>query len=73
MHRSEQRCVNHFTDDTDIDALVNEAKRSPLDKLYDEWLEMKTSTTRMQPHGGELIKRPAMNPGVRLTRLAAGG
>ena len=52
----EQRCTNHLRPDDDVEALVREAKESPLDRLYREHTAS-PATDRGADTGGQTITR----------------
>ena len=53
----EQRCTNHLRPDDDVEALVREAKRSKLDRAYDEFIAARSPAVNAVDTSGQLLVR----------------
>ena len=53
----EQRCTNHLRPDDDVEALVREAKRTKLDRDFDEFIASRAPTVKTVDTSGRLLVR----------------
>ena len=67
LHPSELRCTNHLRPDDDVEQLIIEAKRSKLDRAYDEFIVARAAANETVDTSEQLIRRPSIGQvlGVR--------